>query len=77
MKANSHQNCPISKRVVFAKRFHFSERTPLVRDWHLQSPLSACRFGKEGISHGGYFVMELAFLLSLAIANLSPHISIP
>ena len=42
------------KRAVFTKRFHFSERTALVRDWRFQSLLSACHFGKEEISHGGF-----------------------
>jgi len=78
MKANTHQNCPISKRAVFAKRFHFSERTALVRDWRFQSLLSACHFGKEGISHGGFLLRYgISILLLLAIANLPPCISIP
>jgi len=77
MKAIPHQNCPISKRAIFAKWFHFSERTPPVRDWHSQSLFSACRFGKEEISYGGLLRYGIYILLSLAIANLLPYVSIP
>jgi len=64
---NSHQNCPISKRAVFTKRFHFSERAPLVRFWCLGSQLSACRFRKEGISQGGFRTRDYLFPVMLSL----------
>jgi len=56
--------------------FTFPKGRLLVRDWHLQSLLSACHFGKEEISHGGLLPYGISILLSLAIANLPPCISV-
>jgi len=67
------------KRAVFAKWFHFSERTALVRDWHLNlsSPLAILE--KKEFHTAVCFVMESAFCYRWQLPilyHISPFINI-